>query len=172
MADFIGGELRFDKINLVHPDLNLDDLNFSFTTHEKADCILVKVPTIKNLKLTTEFSIHIFGFEIFKDNFSLDLKDLKTKFKLALRVPKPGKLDVVVNTFDINLGSSDIVAENWFVEIFVEQTLYLMLCMLEVTSDIMGDLIFSKEFGPYADYIFNDYIINYQVEDFLPIRGG
>jgi len=47
-----------------------------------------------------------------------------------------------------------------------------MLCMLEVTSDIMGDLIFSKEFGPYADYIFNDYIINYQVEDFLPIRGG
>ena len=33
--------------------------------------------------------------------------------------------------------------------------------MLEVTSDIMGDLIFTNEFGPYADYIFNDYLINY-----------
>ena len=78
MQDFVGAEFRFDKINLVHPELNLDDLNFSFTTHEKTDCILVKVPTIKNLKLTTDFTIHLFGFVIFEDNFSLDLKDLKT----------------------------------------------------------------------------------------------
>ena len=119
LSDLVSAEVRFDKIKLEHPELNLDELKFSFTTHEKTDGIIVKVPTIKNLKLTTDFSIRVFGFSIFDDDFVLDLKDLKTQFKLALRVPEPGKLKPVVNTFDINLGSSQVAAQNWFIELFI-----------------------------------------------------
>ena len=42
-------ELRFDNIGLVHPDLNLYEIVFAFTAHEKTPCIVVHLPTVKTM---------------------------------------------------------------------------------------------------------------------------
>ena len=97
------------------------------------------------------------------------MKDFDIDFVGHFDLDFNGYLDPVVKDIKIDLGESNFVQENVFLELFTYQFIHLSLVVLHNTAWIYGPDLFSGMLGPVMDKYLNHY--QQTIKFVNPIRG-
>ena len=131
-------------------------MNFEITDVNGFGLLKLDFPALKHWQIDAHQHVNTWIWPS-ESQVQLIFKDFDIDFQTQLKLDKYGYLDPVVFGVKINFGESFFYHDNAIEQILLHQIIKFVIVMVENTSWLVGDTIFTEMLGPVLDKFMNHY---------------